>query len=51
MPKMIKLNLETSLKNQASDWLKWLVAISGPKIIKQKLETNLKTQPSDWLKW
>jgi hypothetical protein len=34
--KFIKLRMETSLKSQASDWLKWRL---------------VRPQASDWLKW
>jgi hypothetical protein len=38
-PKIIKLKLETRLKSQTSNWLKWRpVAISA-------------AQTSDWIKW
>jgi hypothetical protein len=34
VPEVIKLNMETSLKSQASDWLKWQpVAISANQML------------------
>jgi hypothetical protein len=39
-PKIIKLNQETSLKSEASDWLKWgLVAISANQMLEIGIQT------------
>jgi hypothetical protein len=37
VPKIIQRNLKTSLKSQASDWLKWrLVAISANQMLENR---------------